>query len=301
LMSGVVERGCRGTSCPSVPKLGRASLVLNPTPNAAAAADALQRSLRSRFRARLSRSVRLLKEGRENMSNDTIPYYPGKELEAMSFAVNYHRWIIDEFEPYLGKTVAEVGAGIGSVSKLLLGKRIERLFAFEPSHNMYPLLEKELRQEERARAVNDFFSPRYTQEGFDSVVYINVLEHIQEDRTELTNALEALQSMGHLLLFVPALTWLYSDVDKQMGHFRRYTKKALSGLVEDVGFTLVQARYFDLAGIIPWYVNFVLLRNSFGSGSVSLYDTLAVPPMRLIESVVPPPIGKNVLLIGKKA
>jgi SAM-dependent methyltransferase len=245
--------------------------------------------------------VRLFKEEREKMSNDTMPHYPGKDLEVMSFAVNYHRWIIDELEPYLGDTIAEVGAGIGSVSKLLLRKRIKRLVAFEPSHNMYPLLAGELRREERATAVNDFFSLRYAQEGFDSVVYINVLEHIQDDRTELAKALEALKPKGHVLLFVPALAWLYSDLDKQIGHFRRYTKKELSCLVRDVGFTLVKARYFDLAGIIPWYVNFVLLRNSIGSGSVSLYDKLVVPTMRLIESAVPPPIGKNVLLIGKKA
>jgi len=238
--------------------------------------------------------------GGENMSNGTVPHYPGKELEVMSFAVNYHRWIIDEFEPYLGETIAEVGAGIGSVSKLLLERRIKRLFAFEPSLNLYPLLAEELRQAEEAKAVNDFFSPQYTQEGFDSVAYINVLEHIQDDRTELANALEALKPNGYLLLFVPALAWLYSDLDRQIGHFRRYAKKALSNLVQDVGFTLVKVRYFDLAGIVPWYVNFVLLRNSAGSGSVSLYDKFVVPTMRLIESVAPPPIGKNVLLIGQK-
>jgi len=235
------------------------------------------------------------------MPNDIAPYYPGKELEAMSFAVNYHRWIIDKFEPYLGETVAEVGAGTGSASKLLLGKRINRLFAFEPSHNMYPLLEKELRQEERAKAVNDFFGLRYAQVGFDSVVYINVLEHLQDDRAELANALEALQPKGRVLLFVPALSWLYSELDKQIGHFRRYTKKELTCLVSNVGFTLIKARYFDIAGIIPWYVNFVLLRRSIGSESVSLYDKLVVPMMRLIESTVAPPIGKNVILIGKKA
>jgi SAM-dependent methyltransferase len=234
------------------------------------------------------------------MSNHTRPQYPGKELEAMAFAENYHRWIIDEFEPYLGDSVAEVGAGIGSVSKLLLAKPIRRLVAFEPSHNMYPVLERELRPEERAKAINDFFSPRYTQEGFDSVVYINVLEHIQEDRTELANALEALKSKGHLLLFVPALTWLYSDLDKQMGHFRRYGKNALGRLVGEAGFSLVRARYFDLVGIIPWYVNFVLLQRSFTKGSVFLYDKFVVPTMRQIEGVVPPPFGKNVLLIGKK-
>jgi phospholipid N-methyltransferase len=235
------------------------------------------------------------------MSKDIMPTYSGKELEILSFAINYYRWIVDAFEPYLGETIAEVGAGIGSVSKLLLGKRIKRLFAFEPSHNMYPFLAEALRQEERAKAVNDFFSSRYAQEGFDSVVYINVLEHIQDDRTELTHARKMLNSQGHLLLFVPALAWLYSDFDEQIGHFRRYTKQELSALVRDVGFILVKAQYFDLAGIIPWYINFVWLRNSIGSGSVSLYDKLVVPTMRLIESVVPPPIGKNVLLIGKKA
>jgi SAM-dependent methyltransferase len=235
------------------------------------------------------------------MSNDKSPQYPGKELEAMSFALNYHRWIVDEFESYLGETAAEVGAGVGSVSKLLLRTRIKRLVAFEPSPNMYPHLEQELRHEQRARVVNDFFSPRYAGEGFDSVVYINVLEHIEDDRTELANALEILRPEGHLLLFVPALRWLYSDFDKQIGHFRRYEKTSLSCLVRDVGFALVRAQYFDLAGIIPWYINYVLLRNSMGSGSVSLYDKLVVPTIRLIERSVTPPIGKNVLLIARKA
>jgi 2-polyprenyl-3-methyl-5-hydroxy-6-metoxy-1,4-benzoquinol methylase len=148
------------------------------------------------------------------MPNDTTLQYPGKELEAMSFAANYHRWIIDEFEPYFGETVAEVGAGIGSISKLLLAKQIKALVCFEPSQNMYPFLKEKLQQEERATAVNDFFSQRYMQEGFDSVLYINVLEHVENDRDELSNAFAALKPKGHLLVLVPALTWLYSDVDK---------------------------------------------------------------------------------------
>jgi SAM-dependent methyltransferase len=234
------------------------------------------------------------------MSGDGKPDYPGKDLEAMAFAVNYHRWIIDEFAPYLGDTVAEVGAGIGSVSRLLLRKPITRLVAFEPSGNMYPVLAETLRGEDRASAVNDFFTPQYAQAGFDSAVYINVLEHIEDDRGELANALRALRPGGHLLVFVPALAWLYSDFDRHIHHFRRYAKGALASLVGDAGFTLVKARYFDLAGIIPWYVNFVLLKNSIGSTRVSLYDRLAVPVMRRVESAVAPPIGKNVLLVATK-
>jgi SAM-dependent methyltransferase len=227
--------------------------------------------------------------------------YPGKELEVMSFAVNYHKWIIDEFEPYLGPATAEVGAGLGSVSKLLLGKKIERLFAFEPSRNLYPLLSEALVEEKRVSVINDFFGPQHAGSGFDSVVYINVLEHIEDDHAELRRALEALKPKGYLLLFVPALAWLYSELDNKIGHFRRYTKNGLSRLTEDAGFKLVTARYFDFAGIIPWYVNFVLLKNSMGSGHVSLYDKLVVPAMRKIESLVMPPVGKNVLLIGQKA
>lgn len=234
------------------------------------------------------------------MSDHGRPHYPGKELEAMSFAVNYHRWIVDEFKPYLGEVTAEVGAGCGSVSKLLLRSHIKRLVAFEPSKNLYPLLEEELRNEMRAETVNDFFGSAYRENGFDSVVYINVLEHIQDDRAELTSALDALKPNGHLLVFVPALTWLYSDFDKQVGHCRRYVKKDLDRLVREVGFTLVKARYFDMAGIMPWYINFVLLRNSIGSGSVAWYDKLVVPITRLIEAAVPPPIGKNVLLVGRR-
>ena len=63
---------------------------------------------------------------------------------------------------------------------------------------------------------------------------------------------------------------------------------------------LVRARYFDIAGVLPWYVNFVLLRNTMGKGSVALYDKVAVPIMKRVESVLRPPLGKNVLLIARK-
>lgn len=225
--------------------------------------------------------------------------YPGKELEALSVAVNYHRWIVDEIEPYLGKKVAEVGAGVGSVSQLILEKDVVMLLAFEPSSNLYPLLQQNLATEERVRTINDFFSPRY-EPGLDSVLYINVLEHIEDDSAELERALAALKPGGHLIIFVPALSWLYSDFDRQIGHYRRYTKSGLCRLVADAGFHLMKVRYFDVAGILPWYVNFVLLRNSIGSGSVSLYDRLVVPIMRVVEGMIPPPVGKNVLLVAQK-
>jgi SAM-dependent methyltransferase len=231
---------------------------------------------------------------------DARPDYTGKELEALSVAVNYHRWILDEVGPYLGETVAEVGAGIGSVSELILERNVGMLLAFEPSGNLYPLLADKLKHERRAEAINDFFGARNAGAELDSVAYINVLEHIKDDGTELQGAAAALKRGGHLIVFVPALEWLYSDFDRQIGHYRRYEKSGLVRLVSDAGLTIVKAQYFDVAGIIPWYVNFVLLRNSIGSRGVSLYDTLVVPTMRRIEKVVPPPAGKNLLVVARK-
>ena len=235
------------------------------------------------------------------MSQEPGSDYTGTELGALSAAKNYHRWILSKFEPYLGNKVAEVGAGIGTVSKLLLRSPGRSLTAFEPSPNMFPYLAERLRGETRAHAINDCFEPRYVPDGVESVVYTNVLEHIADDRGELAKAREALQLGGHLLVFAPAHEWLYSDFDRRIGHVRRYTKRGLVDLVQSTGFDLVKAQFFDIVGILPWYLTFVLLKGHPRPASVFLYDRIIVPPMRMIESIIAPPIGKSVLVIARKA
>ncbi len=234
------------------------------------------------------------------MGNSESPKYFGKDLEAMSFAKNYHDWILSEFAPYLGKRVAEIGAGTGSFSQLLLQSGIEHLEAFEPSQNMYPLLQSKLAEEDRANTSQVFFQGSEYINSFDALCYVNVLEHIEDDMKELSQARQALTDNGHLLIFVPALQWLYSKFDEKVGHFRRYDKTSLAHLVGRAGYSLVSAKYFDMAGILPWYINFVLLKNTLGGGSVSLYDRAVVPLMRVIEGLQTAPIGKNILLIAKK-
>jgi SAM-dependent methyltransferase len=225
--------------------------------------------------------------------------YFGRDLEAMSFAHNYHQWILTEFAPYLRDTVAEVGAGTGSFSNLLLRTSITKLFAYEPSTNMFPVLRESLSREPRATAINGFFGSDPSA-SFDAVLYVNVLEHIETDQAELRSAFNQLKPNGHLLIFVPALAWLLSDFDRKLGHYRRYTRPGLEDLVRSAGFVVQKSRYFDVAGIIPWYVNFVLLRNEMNAGAVALYDRAVVPIMRLVERLIPMPLGKNILLVARK-
>lgn len=237
------------------------------------------------------------------MKNGERPKYFGRDLEAMSFATNYHKWIIDEFKPYLGDKTAEVGAGTGNFSELLIDEHIKHLVAFEPSANIYPFLKDRLSENSKIETINRFFGDEcYNFEKcFDSVVYVNVLEHVEDDEKELSYVYKALRIGGHALIFVPALSFLYSEFDKSLGHFRRYHKQDLAKLIQRVGFKIIKVKYFDFVGIIPWYIAFVLLKKSITGGPVSLYDRLVVPFMQKVEGVIVPPIGKNLLLIAQKA
>ena len=126
------------------------------------------------------------------MANDVPFDYSGTELAALSAAVNYYEWILSRFERYLGKSIAEVGAGIGSFSKLLLRTSPQQLFAFEPSTNLFPQLIEGVGRDQRVVPINDYFAPSYVPEGVDSVVYINVLEHVEHDLAELENGTRSL-------------------------------------------------------------------------------------------------------------
>jgi 2-polyprenyl-3-methyl-5-hydroxy-6-metoxy-1,4-benzoquinol methylase len=236
------------------------------------------------------------------MASDKKEYF-GKDLEAMSFADNYHRWIVDEFTPYLGAHVAEVGAGIGNFSEFLVQAGTQRLSAFEPSSNMYPMLQEKFEHVSTVDTYNCFFeetSEKFAA-SFDAVAYVNVLEHIENDRLALEHAHQTLKQNGHLLIFVPALKFLFSDLDKKVGHFRRYNKQELIDVVSVAGFKIEELRYFDVMGIIPWYIAFVLLKQTTSGTNVTLYDRVVVPFMRRVERLVTPPIGKNLLLVARKA
>ncbi|MEM9157842.1 MAG: methyltransferase domain-containing protein [Verrucomicrobiota bacterium] len=227
--------------------------------------------------------------------------YVGKDLEAMSFAMNYHNWIVDEFRPYILGSVGEIGAGSGNLSRLLLDSKFENLYAFEPARSMYALLEKRFENHSNVRTYNAFLGEKRAEfrSFFDTLIYNNVMEHVEDDAAELAIDFDSLKPGGHILFFVPALSWLFSDFDKSLGHFRRYHREPTIKLFENAGFEVLDSKYMDFPGIFPWYVSFRLLRHKLSAGKVSLYDRL-VPFIRFVESKLRPPVGKNLLVIGRK-
>ena len=233
--------------------------------------------------------------------------YPGKDLEAMSFAVKYHGWLLDEFRPYIGKRVVEVGAGTGSFSEMLLKLEPESLSLVEPSE-MYSELVKRVRGDgtptdvrhihaifaAAARSIRADIRP-------DTIIYVNVLEHIEDDARELALIYDTLETGGVCLLFVPAIRALFSRFDRSIGHFRRYSRSELEDKVRSAGFKILKSKNFDAAGVLPWFVKYRLLRSeTLDQRSVKLYDDLVVPIARRVEPWIPVPIGKNILLVAEK-
>ena len=235
--------------------------------------------------------------------------YSGRDLEAMSFAVNYHRWILEIFEPYLGRRIVEVGAGTGSFSELVLKHKPEVLSLVEPSEEMHKMLNERvgrLDSPTQIETYNTVFAGvaerlKATQRP-DSIIYVNVLEHILDDEAELATVHRTVSSGGRVLIFVPALPWLYGNVDEHIGHHRRYTKSELEGKCRYAGFKIVECRYFNIAGIVPWWLKYRLFKSStIEPLTVKTYDKYVVPASRAIESVIRAPIGKNLLLIAQKS
>lgn len=227
--------------------------------------------------------------------------YPGTDLESMSYAQNYHKWILKSIAKCVTGNIAEIGAGSGNFSKELLSLNPQKLYSFEPSLNMFPKLDKTLEKFSNAKASDSYFSVEENLKlNLDTILYINVLEHIENDLEELKFSLKALNTQGHLIIFVPALQFLFSDYDKHVGHFRRYHKEDLKTLVQEAGFNIKSIKYFDIAGVLPWYISNTLLKRSLNPKDVALYDKLVVPIMNKIEPILPLPFGKNLLLIAQK-
>jgi len=240
------------------------------------------------------------------MKRTKVEYF-GKDLEAMDHAENYHRWIFELIEPYLGNDLVEVGSGTGTFSRLLLRANPRSLSLIEPSE-MYEKLAgnvSDIRGETKVECFQDLFrnvaNSIKNEKAPDSIIYINVLEHIEDDENELEIVHRTLSSNGRLCIFVPAQQFLYSDFDRSIGHFRRYKKNELADKCKNAGFKILMTRNFDFPGILPWFVKYRLLRSmTMEQGLTHAYDSYVVPAAKWLESRIHPPIGKNLLLVAAK-
>ncbi len=230
-------------------------------------------------------------------------HYDGQDLEALGDLPRYTGWILEHFEPYLHGRVIEVGAGIGNVSARYVDRASHALLV-EPAHNLHERLVERLGQRPNvatACALLEDLDPRQTAQPFDAAIMVNVLEHIEDDRDVLRRLYALLKPGGAVLLFVPALPWLYGSLDTLVHHVRRYTREQLAERLREAGFGIGKVRYFDALGVLPWFVaGRVVKQKRFDPDAAALYDRVGVPLTRLVEDWFEPPAGKSLIAVGFK-
>lgn len=222
------------------------------------------------------------------------------EFAALSQAENYRNALLREFSDYLQGNVLEVGAGIGQMTEVLVQKReVSRFVSIEPDARFYGQLVKKF----PGHTVIQGTIEGLKDEGpWNAIVNINVLEHIADDERELKNYQRFLhQNNGVLCLFVPARPEIYAPIDKDFGHFRRYTKPELRRKLESAGFEILRLRYYNFIGYFAWWFNFRLLKQRhFNVASVRFFDRFIFPPVHGFESrVCAPFIGQNLLAVAR--
>lgn len=214
-------------------------------------------------------------------------------------AVNYRRYQLGLLRPHLGGSVLEVGAGLGEFSAQLGG--LERLVVSDTD----PLCLTALR--ERFDGVSgvqvvpmDLDGEVVLDAPVDSVLAMNVLEHIEDDIAALRGLAALCRPGGNLVLWVPAYPALYGDFDRIVGHFRRYTPASLRAAVVAAGLHPEQLRPVNLLGGVAWWAA-VRLRGQ-GSASprlVRIYDQTVVPVTRVLERHWVPPFGQSLLCVAR--
>ena len=239
--------------------------------------------------------------------NDENPFrehFPEQVLEDLEDLPNYNDWIVSQFAPFLEGHIAEIGAGLGTISGRLLS-RVQNLDLIEPAPVMAAELAHKFGADKNVRVLGQTLEDwqRAVQiDEYDGIVLVNVLEHIRDDHTAAQGFFRSLKPGGHLMIFVPAMPGLYSKLDYAYGHYRRYTRRNLQECVTGAGFKIEKLHFVDLAGVFPWWLlNTVMGKTSFHPPSLRVYDRFVVPLTRSLESVLRPPLGKNLILVARKA
>jgi glycosyltransferase involved in cell wall biosynthesis/ubiquinone/menaquinone biosynthesis C-methylase UbiE len=214
---------------------------------------------------------------------------------------NYAEWIVDLMRPHLGKSVLEIGAGHGSITERLAnGDHV--VIASDRSPRCVERLRERFGDRDDIEVIEGDTRVAAAGRHIDSVVLVNVLEHIHDDVQALRDLHEAVAAGGSVVVFAPALPSLYGAFDQRVGHFRRYTRSTLATALSRAGFDVPCAEYVNAPGRFAWWLIVRQLGASPTHGRLAdFYDRTVVPLTRRIEAAAPPRFGQSVLAVGRKA
>ncbi len=224
-------------------------------------------------------------------------------LARMARLEPYNRWLADRFRYAVGSRVLEIGAGFGNMTRQLEGRELLLASDLDPVALEY--LRGAFRDRPGVRIASYRFPLGKVEREeiralrIDTVVCLNVLEHIEDDAGTLADIHAVLPPGGRLVLLVPALRRLYGTLDEHLRHFRRYEKAELEGKIRGAGFDLEECRFLNRPGILGWYLNGKILRRRVLPSAQLAAFRLMLPILER-EETSPPSIGMSLLAIARK-
>jgi SAM-dependent methyltransferase len=229
--------------------------------------------------------------------------YVGSELDLFAAAHNWKAYWTEQLRPFIQGDVLEVGAGIGSNVRFFSGVDAGRWICLEPDPELVEKLKSSLAAIERSpqpEAICATLSAFEERPQFDSILYIDVLEHILDDRGELEQAALRLRPGGHLVVLSPAHQSLYSPFDAAIGHHRRYDRSMLLG-ISPPGLELERMRYLDSVGMALSAANTLMLKQSMPTASqLGVWNRWVIPPSRVLDKCIGYTAGKTIIAIWRK-
>jgi hypothetical protein len=230
--------------------------------------------------------------------------YVGSELELFKSVQHWKGYFKRQIAPFIAGHVLEVGAGIGGTTQVLFDSSCSSWTCLEPDAALASQLSGAVASLRDSRGHSPevrigtirSLPPRPT---YDTLLYIDTLEHIQDDCGELTAAVACARPGAHLVVLSPAHPWLYTPFDRAIGHFRRYTKASLESCAPP-GLIMVRLRYLDSVGICASLANRMLMRASMPTvRQLAIWDRVMVPVSRAIDPLTGFRLGKSIVAVWR--
>ncbi len=230
--------------------------------------------------------------------------YAADDLETMREARRYQDHVFELLRPHIGSSVLEVGCGIGT-SSLRFAEMAERLVCIEPNLNCasraHAALDGHPKISLRTCHLEECDREELVQQRFDTIICVNVLEHIEDDVRALRLFRELVAPTGgHVLIFVPAVQAAYGPLDAALGHHRRYAKRTLRAAFNAAGLETTTLRYTNPIGLLGWMYNAHISRTTeHTSGQVKLFEQFVAPWALPLDRLVAPPLGLSLFAVGR--
>ncbi len=221
-------------------------------------------------------------------------------LEVLHELYNYNHWIFSKIRPYIRGTVCEVGCGTGNVTQFLLNQ--PRVVGIDPHEGSFYGVCRRFSDH-----LNVSFVPYRLQQcpnadvvpaSFDTVICLNVLEHIEADVDALRRMRRLCRAQGRVVILVPAHMSAYGEMDRSFGHYRRYNRRSLRRAFAGAGLRATDSQYMNALGYFAWLWEGRIMRRKRIELSVARRFNRIVPFLDALERVIPPPFGQSLIMVG---